>query len=176
MKLEGLKLRGAWDLLSETFAEWDRDNAMQLAATLAFYTVFSFAPVLILLVAAASSIFGTDTAKAEVISQLQGVLGRSGARMVQTVLQNARPASSTATLMGLVAMLFGATAVFVALQDALNRIWGVTVKPGNMVRLFFRKRLISFLMLMAVGLLLLASTVIGAAPECLGNDAKIVER
>ncbi len=174
LKLEGLKLRGAWDLLSETFAEWDRDNAMQLAATLAFYTVFSFAPVLILLVAAASSIFGTDTAKAEVISQLQGVLGRSGARMVQTVLQNARPASSTATLMGLVAMLFGATAVFVALQDALNRIWGVTVKPGNMVRLFFRKRLISFLMLMAVGLLLLASTVIGAALALAGTYLKDV--
>ncbi len=174
MKLVGLKLRGVWDLLSETFAEWDRDNAMQLAATLAFYTVFSFAPVLILIVAVASSIFGTDTARAEVTAQLDGVLGRSGARMVKTVLQTARPASATATLMGFGALLFGATAVFVALQDALNRIWGVTVKPGNMLRIFFRKRLISFLMLLAVGLLLLASTIISTALQLAGTYLKDV--
>ena len=157
------KIKSAWILLRDTFVEWDRDDAMQLAATLAFYMVFSFAPVLILLVAAASSFFGREAVKAEVMEQLREVLSRSGAQIVQMVLENARPASTTATVMGLAAMLFGATAVFVALQDALNRIWGVTVRSGNVVMLFFRKRLVSFLMLLAVGLLLLISTIMGTA-------------
>jgi membrane protein len=169
-----LRLNAAWDLLQDTFDEWNRDDAMQLAATLAFYMVFSFAPVLILLVAAASSIFGREAVRAEVINQLEEVLSRSGAAMVQTVLQNARPASTTATLMGVVAMLFGATAVFVALQDALNRIWGVTVKSGNLVKLFFRKRLLSFLMLLIMGILLLASTVVGPALSLAGGFMKDV--
>jgi membrane protein len=169
-----LRLHGTWDLLHDTFDEWNRDDAMQLAATLAFYMVFSFAPVLILLVAAASSIFGREAVRAEVINQLEEVLSRSGAEMVQTVLQNARPASTTATLMGLVAMLFGTTAVFVALQDALNRIWGVTVKSGNLVKLFFKKRLLSFLMLLIMGVLLLASTVIGPALSLAGGFMKDV--
>jgi membrane protein len=169
-----LKLRAAWSLLSETFIEWNRDDAMQLAATLAFYTIFSFAPVLVLLAAAASSVFGREAVRAEVISQLQGVLSKSGVAMVQTVLENARPASVSATLVGLCAMLFGATAVFVALQDALNRIWGVAAKPGNVVKLFFRKRLISFLMLLLIGVLLLASTLLGAAITIAGKYIKAI--
>lgn len=136
---------------------------MHLAAMLAFYMVFSFAPILIFLVAAASSIFGRETVRTEVVNQLQGILSRSGAMMVQTVLQNARQSSIMATLMGLIAVLFGATMVFVALQEALNRIWGVTVKSGNVVKHFFRKRLISFIMLLVVGIILLLSTIIGAA-------------
>jgi membrane protein len=162
-KLRIQKLKELWSLASETLVEWDRDNAMQLSAMLAFYTVLSFAPVLIILVAAASSVFGSGPAKTEIAELLQGLLSQSGVRMVETVLQNARPASFTATLIGAGAMLFGATAVFVALQDALNQIWGVKVVSGNIVRLFFRKRLLSFLMLLAVGILLLASTFIGMA-------------
>jgi membrane protein len=166
------KLRVTWDLLCETFAEWNRDNAMQLAATLAFYTVFSFAPILILLVAAASSVFGREAVRTEVMHELDEVLSRSGAAMVQTVLENARPASSKATLMGLGAMLFGATAVFVALQDALNQVWGVAVKPGKAIRLFFRKRLLSFLILVVIGILLLASTILDATLRFAGDYLK----
>jgi membrane protein len=172
LRLAGKKLRSLWSLVSETFIEWDRDNAMQLAATLAFYTVFSFAPVLILLVAVASLIFGSQAAGTEVIEQLQRVLGRSGAKMVQTVLQNSRPASIMASLIGAAVILFGATAVFAALHDSLNRIWGVKVVAGNMVKDFFRKRLISFLMLLAVGILLLASTLVSAALSFAGNYLK----
>ena len=93
--LPGGKLKTLWGLMRETYVEWDHDNAMQLAAMLAFYTVFSFAPILIILVATASSVFGTEAARTEVVELLQGVLGRSGAIMVQTVLQDARPASFT---------------------------------------------------------------------------------
>ena len=167
--LAGRKLRSAWSLVRETFIEWDRDDTMQLAATLAFYMVFSFAPVLILIAASASSVFGSEAARTEVINQLQGILGRSGAQMVQTVLQNARPTSTTATLIGVTAMLFGATAIFVALQDALNRIWGVTVVSGGIIKNFLRKRLLSFLMLLLIGILLLASTLIDAALSFAGS-------
>jgi len=161
--------RRTLNLLRETFTEWDRDNAMQLAAALAFYMVFSFAPLLVLLVAAASFFFGGEAAKVQVIDQLQKVLSQSGARMVQTVLQNARPASTAATIVGLTAMLFGATAVFVALQNALNWIWGVTARSGNIVKTFLRKRLTSFFMLLAVGALLLASTIFGMALSVAGT-------
>ena len=163
------KLRTLCILLRDAFIEWDRDNAMQLSATLAFYMVFSFAPILIFLVAVASSVFGSETVKTEVVNHLEGVFSRSGAIMVQTVLQNARQSSITATLMGLSAVLFGATMVFVALQEALNTIWGVTAKPGNVVKLFFRKRLVSFVMLLAVGIVLLLSTVIGIALMVAGH-------
>ncbi len=158
-----MKIQSALSLLRETFVQWERDNAIQLSATVAFYMVFSFAPLLILVAAAASSLFGREAVQAEVMNQLEGVLSRSGTKMVQTVLQNAQSSSTTATLMGLAVMLFGATAVFVALQDALNRIWGVAVKSGNKMAHFFKKRLTSFLMLLALGGLLLASTIIGTA-------------
>jgi membrane protein len=171
-----IKYRQAWNLIRTTFEEWDRDNAMQLAAAVAFYMVFSFAPVLILLVAAASTIFGSTGFKLEFMHQLRGVLSRSGLAMVRTVLENAQSASIAATLMGLGAMLFGATAVFVALQDALNQIWGVMVKPGNVIAIFFRKRLISFLMLLLIGILLLASTFLGVALKIAGNHVNAVIR
>jgi membrane protein len=159
----------AWNLLLDTAVQWDRDEATKLAAMLAFYTVFSFAPVLILLVAGASFMFGTEAAGTEVISRLESVLSPSGARMVQSVLQNAQPASKTATIIGLLAMLFGATAVFAALQDALNRVWGVKRRPINFVKLFFKKRLISFLMLLVVGIFLLLSTTLGAFLSLAGD-------
>lgn len=166
-----MKLYSGWELLKETFNQWYDDNSMQLAAAVAFYTVFSFAPVLIILIAVASIVFGKG-ARTEVVTQLHSLVGQSGARMIQTVLDHAQPAASIATILGAIALLFGATAVFAALQGALNRIWGVMVKPGRTVRLFFKKRLVCFVMILGFGGLLMTSVIIGTVVTTISTYLK----
>ncbi len=150
-------------LLGETFAEWRKDRAPHLAAALAFYAVLSFAPVLVIAIAVASMVFGRETVREELISGFRDFLGPGGAKTVRNIILQAREQSRAATAAGVGMMIFGATAVFAELQEALNTMWGVTVKPGNDIRMFFRKRLLSFLMVLGIGLVLLSSLVLGTA-------------
>lgn len=154
--------RTVWGLLKETADEWFDDQASELAAALAFYTVFSLAPMLIILIAIASTILGGEAIRQTIISQFSDYVGYKGAKIIAVILEQARQKSNLATAVGLGTLLFGATAVFTELQDALNSIWEIRVKPGNFVKMFFRKRLMSFLMILGIGVLLLASLMVSA--------------
>lgn len=155
-------------LLRETLAEWWGDGAPRLAAALAFYTLFSFAPTLVIAIGVASMVFGEEAARGEIVAQIRGLVGDDGAKVIQTVLAYSRERSYFATVMGIAAALFGATAVFVALQDALNTVWGVMAKPGNEIKNFFKRRLVSFLMVLGIGVLLFASLVVSAGVSIVG--------
>lgn len=163
-KATPLNFKTIGGLLKETFDEWNEDKASRLAAALAYYTIFSLAPLLIIAIAIAGSIFGEEAARGEIVGQIQGLVGKSGAEVIETAIENAnKPASGTiASLISIVALLFGATGVFSQLQDALNTIWEVQPKPGRPVKGFIRQNILSFTMVLGIGFLLLVSLIISA--------------
>ncbi|MGV0026759.1 YihY/virulence factor BrkB family protein [Phormidesmis priestleyi ANT.L61.2] len=160
-----MKLKDVVKILKETVAEWSEDNVPLLAAALAYYTVFSLAPLLLIAIAIAGAVFGEEAAKGELIGQIQGLLGAQGAEAVQTMIANAnKPGSggTIATITGVVLLMFGASGVFGQLQTALNTIWEVKPKPGQGIGSFLKSRFLSFAMVLVIGFLLLVSLVLSA--------------
>ncbi|MBI2821898.1 MAG: YihY/virulence factor BrkB family protein [Acidobacteria bacterium] len=146
----------------ETLDAWNRDDASKWAAALAFYAVFSLAPTLAIVVRIAGIAFGAEAARGEVVLQSRQLLGARSARFVEDLITDAAGGSSVVTLVEVAVMAFAATVVFSVLQDALNAIWNVRAKPGRWLRLFFKKRVLSFALVAGIGLLLLTSLIITA--------------
>ena len=148
-------------LLKQTFQEWLQDKAPQLGAALAYYTVFSLAPLILVLLAVVGVFFRNDPAGAwnKITEQMSYFLDASAVQVVQNIAQQAsQPGKSTiATIIGVALALFGASGVFGQLQDALNTIWGVKAKPGGGIWGFLRSRFLSFAMVGGVCFLLLVS-------------------
>ena len=163
------------NLLKETVREWLEDGANRLAAALAYYTTFSLAPLLILLIAIAGLVGGREAAQNQTMAQVQDLLGADGREFVESMIESAsRPETGlAATFIGAVTLLFGALGVFGELQNSLNTIWEVKPKPAKNlldgIRRFVIKRLLSFTMVLGIGFLLLASLVISAAIAALGE-------
>ena len=153
-----------FQLLKETFQEWQDDKASRLAAALAYYTVFSLAPLVIIAIAIAGAIFGEEAAKGELVGQIEGLVGAQGAEVIQTAVSNANKPNtgSIASIISIAVLLFGASGVFAQLQDALNTVWEVEVDPNMGIMGFIRKRILSFGAVLGIGFLLLVSLVISA--------------
>jgi membrane protein len=151
----------SFGLLKQTFSEWLEDKAPQLGAALAYYTVFSLAPLVLVLLAIVSLIFRNDPGGAwnKITEQMSYFLDKSAVEVVQNIAQKAaQPNKSVlATVIGVVLALFGASGVFGQLQDALNTVWGVKAKPGAGIWGFLRSRFLSFAMVGGVCFLLLVS-------------------
>jgi membrane protein len=145
------------------------DKAPRLGAALAYYSVFSLAPLLVLALAAAAQLFGEEAAHGEVLRQLRDQVGSEVAAALEGLLVASRrpQAGLVATILGLVALVFGASGVFGQLQDALNTIWKVEPKPGRGVWGFLRDRFIPFLLVLAAGGLLLTSLVVTTTLQAL---------
>jgi membrane protein len=157
--------KGVVALFKNTASEWIQDKCPQLGASLAYFTVFSLAPLVLVLLAVFGMIFGsTDQAKQKLTGQLQYLIDPSGIKVIQDIAANAaKPESSiVATAIGIVLALFGASGVFGQLQDALNTIWGVKPKPGGGIMGFIRTRFLSFAMVGGVCFLLLVSLTVEA--------------
>ncbi len=160
-----MRLQDGFKLIKDTATEWNEDKVPLLAAALAYYTVFSLAPLLLIAIAIAGFFFGEEAARGEIIGQIQGLVGKEGAETIQAMIQNAnRPGSGStiATITGVVILLFGASGVFGQLQVALNTIWEVKPKPGNGIKSFLQSRFLSFAMVLVIGFLLLVSLVLSA--------------
>jgi membrane protein len=152
-----------------------------MASSLAYYTIFSLAPLLIIVIAIAGFAFGQQAAERQIVGKIQGTIGQSGAEAVQGMIQNASSQPKTgiiSAVLGFVALLFGAGGVVGQLQAALNTIWGVALKPGQGLWGFMRQRFISFAMILGIGFLLLVSLVVSAAvsglAQLLGNFLALV--
>jgi membrane protein len=156
----------ASSLLKQTFQEWLQDKAPQLGAALAYYTVFSLAPLILVLLAIVGFLFRDDPAGAwnKITQQMSYFLDSSALQVVQNIAQKAsQPGKSLiATIIGVALALFGASGVFGQLQDALNTIWGVKAKPGTGIWGFLRARFLSFAMVAGICFLLLVSLAIEA--------------
>jgi membrane protein len=156
----------AFGLLKQTAQEWLQDKAPQLGAALAYYTVFSLAPLILVLLAIVGLLFRDNPAGArdKITQQMSYFLDPSAVQVVQNIAQKAsQPGKSTiATIIGIALALFGASGVFGQLQDALNTIWGVKAKPGLGIWGFLRARFLSFAMVAGICFLLLVSLAIEA--------------
>lgn len=154
-----------WRLSKQVATSWLDDYVPSMGAALAYYTMFSLAPLLLIVVSVAGLVFGEDAARGEIQAQLQGLMGVSSAGAVQSLLVSARePAEGlTATAVGLVLLFVGATTVFAELQNALDRIWRVPGRLRNSGWLsLVRARLMAFGMVLALGFLLIVSLVSSA--------------
>jgi membrane protein len=164
-----------WDLLAETYNEWSKDNAMTLGAALAFYTTFSLAPLLLVVMVVAGFVVGSAQVQAEIMQRLQETVGAGGAQAVKTMIHKAfRPASGlTATIIGVVVLLYGATRSFLMLRQALNIMWGVKPSPNVEIKNYLIGQLLSFAMVLGVGFLLvlffLLTTGLSAAGHFLSD-------
>ncbi|MDV2991396.1 MAG: hypothetical protein N4J56_001050 [Chroococcidiopsis sp. SAG 2025] len=166
-----MRIKTIISLLRETFTEWNEDKASRLAAALAYYTVFSLAPMLIIAIAIAGAVFGEEAARGEIVTQIQGLVGRDGAKFIETAIEGAsKPKAGTiASLISIAVLLFGASGLFAQLQDSLNTIWEVQPKPGRGLIGILRDRFLSFTMVLGVGFLLLVSLVLSAGLSGLVN-------
>jgi membrane protein len=158
-------------LLREAGAAWLADNAPRLGAALAFYTLFSLAPVLIVAVSVAGFVFGEKAAQGEIVRQFQGLMGTQGATAIETILQstNHPTLGVFATAVALLAILVGASGAFNELQDALNTIWKAEIKTNSFWMVTGRQRFFSLGLVVATGFLLLASLVITATLSAAQN-------
>ncbi len=154
----------AWALTKETFSEWSDDNAPRLSAALSYYTAFSIAPLLVIVIGIAGLIFGQEAARGQIVGQIEHLVGHQGAEAIQMMLAGAsRPSSGIiATVVGIATLLIGATGVFAELQDSLNTIWEVKRNPQQGVWGTVRQRFFSFTMVLGTGFLLLVSLVLSA--------------
>ncbi len=159
-------------MVKKAVVAWNDDYAPSMGAAIAYYTTFSLAPLLLIVIGVAGLIFGEEAARGEIVYQLRGLVGEPGATAVQELLQSAsRPDTSLlASFIGLVTLFIGATSVFAELQSALDRIWRApAVSQPSTFLLILRSRVLSFGMIGALGFLLLVSLVFGAAVSALGK-------
>jgi membrane protein len=165
------------DLLAETFNEWSRDNAPRLGAALAYYSVFSLAPLLIVVIGVAGLVFGRQAAEGQIVWQIQDLVGREGAETIQRMVQSARaPAKGIlATLAGLITLIFGASLVVSELRSSLNLIWKAPESQEDtglikgLVQIV-RQRFFSFAMVLGIGFLLMISLVVNAVLAAVGQQ------
>jgi membrane protein len=152
-------------LLKQTASEWMEDDAPSLGAALAYYTVFSLAPLMTIAIAIAGFFFGKEAAQGQIFDELRVLLGEEGGKAVEEMVQSASAqptAGVVATIISVIILLFGASGVFGQLQASLNKMWGVKPKPGRGVLGMIQDRLLSFGFTLVVGFLLLVSLLLTA--------------
>jgi len=153
-----------WRIFRDAVFEWNQDKVPRMAAALAFYTVFSLTPIVIIALAVAGLIFDRETAIAGVLDEVGLLVGPQGVEAIKLLLKSApsHQASWLATIAGLATLFFASTGVFVELKDALNTIWEVQPRPGLGLMEMVRDRVLSFAMVVVIGFLLLVSLVTSA--------------
>jgi membrane protein len=161
---------GFFKMIRMAAREWSNDNAQRLGAALAYYTVFSIAPLLLITIAVVGFVLGPAAAKGQVADVIKSTTGDRTAGMIQTMIASAdKPRSGIiATLLGLVMLIFGALGVFTQLKSALNTVWDVGPKPNPGIKYYILTYLFSFGMVLGIGFLLLVSLIITTALSAIG--------
>lgn len=154
-----------WFVLKQAAWNWLNDKASQLGAALAFYSVLSIAPLVVIAIAIAGFFFGEEAARHHVVEQFRSMVGAQGAEAIQEMLVHARRpgAGLVASVLGLAVLFLGAAGVFGQLQDSLNTIWEVQSKSWDGLLAFLRRRFLSIVMVLGTGFLLLVSLILTAA-------------
>jgi membrane protein len=167
-----LNVRDLWSITRKAAAAWVSDNASSMGAALAFYSLFSFAPILIVALTIVGYVFGPEIAQQQVLSQLPDLLGADGAKVAQRMAFSAHESSQTgfAALIGVIILIVGATSVFQELQQSLEKIW----KTPELTRKFpwwrlIRDRILSLGFVLSTGFLLLVSLLASTALNAVGH-------
>jgi membrane protein len=154
-----------WRLLVDTHTEWSNDKAQRMGAALAYYTIFSLAPLLLIATAIAGFFLGTQTAQQAVVAELQGFVGNQAARTVERAIAASFDPESgaAATAVAVILLLFGSTMAFAEMRDALNTIWEMKPRPGGTLWRFLRTRLFSLSIVLGIAFLLLLFVMLSTA-------------
>ncbi|MCF2444560.1 YihY/virulence factor BrkB family protein [Dyadobacter sp. CY345] len=163
------QIKFAFHLLSESFSEFMNDNGLKLSAALSYYTVFSLAPMLLVIISIFSLFFGRDAIQGELFGQIRGLVGDNAAAQLQEILKNAEVSnkSGLAAGIGIATLLIGATGVFAEIQDSINFIWSIKAKPKKGWLQYLKNRLLSFSIILTLGFLLLVSLGVNAMVDLL---------
>lgn len=166
-----IDVKSLWPLIKESISQWSDDYAASMGAALAYYTIFSIAPLLVIAIAVAGFFFGEDAARGEIFAQLRGLIGDEGAAGIQGLVKSAGETGKGvfAAVLGIATLLLGATTVFGELQSDLDRIWDAPKSAKSGLWGMLRGRLLSFGMILGIGFLLLVSLVLSAALSALGH-------
>ena len=159
-------------LLKTAAIDWVEDGAMRLSSSLAYYAIFSLAPLLVILISMAGVFFGEEAARGQLSQQIATLAGKGAGEAIQSAVQSSASHKSTgvlATVLSTALLFFGASTVFAELKDALNTICGVVVKPGRPFLTLVHDRFFSFSIVLAIGFLLLVSLVISVLLATLGH-------
>ena len=163
--------KGFWQVLKQSGIEFSNDNAIKLSASLSYYTVFSIAPMLVVIISVCAIFFGKEAIQGEVYGQIDGLIGKEAALQVQELIKNVQLSDKSflATAIGLITLLIGATGIFIEMQDSINFIWAIKAKPKKGWLKYLTNRLISFALIGSLGFLLLVSLGINALLDALFN-------
>jgi membrane protein len=165
-------MKKLFEILKDSAGEFAADKAPRLSAALAYYALFSIAPLLLIGIAIAGFVFGEQAARGEIVSSISGLIGQQGAEGVEQMIAGAserRGEGIAAAIGGFIALLFGAAGVFSQLRDAFNTVWGIEPKKSGGIRSFLRERLWTFGLVFSVGFLLLVSLVLSSVLSALGR-------
>jgi membrane protein len=165
------KLKDFWNLLRETFSEWNNREPFNNSIIIAYYTIFSLPGLLVIIINLAGYFFGYEAVTNQIASQMQGLVGGDTAKDVQDIVTKASASkdSTLASILGIATMLFGATGVFYQLQQILNKMWEVKPKPKQKLLKLLRDRVFSFGLILVIGFLLLVSLVLSAGLSALSD-------
>jgi len=160
-----------WTSLKESFSGFSDHKVTKLSASLAYYTIFSLGPLMIVIIFIAGRFFGQEAVQGEIFNQIKSFIGANAAEQIQTIIKNAAISgkSGIAAAIGVITLLIGATTVFGEIQDSINSIWGVKAKPKAGIMKLIMTRLLSFGMIASLGFLLLVSLAVTALVEAIGN-------
>ncbi|RZL17996.1 MAG: YihY/virulence factor BrkB family protein [Pedobacter sp.] len=161
-----------WDLLVGSFKGFNEDRVMKLSAALAYYTLFSITPLIIIIISAAGLLYGEDMqVQAKLFTEINKLVGEKGALQIQELVANASLSgkSSFALITGIVLLVIGSTSIFIEIQDSINQIWRVKAIPKKGWKKLITNRLLSFSLIVSLGFLLLVSLVVNSIVLSLGE-------
>ncbi|MEO6685622.1 MAG: YihY/virulence factor BrkB family protein [Dyadobacter sp.] len=165
------KIKFTFSLIKDSFNEFMNDNGLKLAAALSYYTVFSLAPMLLVIISVVSIFYGKEAFTDELFGQISGLVGKDAAIQLQEIIKNAEISnkSTVAATVGIVTLLIGATGVFAEIQDSINYIWSIKSKPKKSWLAYLKNRLLSFSVILTLGFLLIVSLGVNTAIDLLSS-------
>jgi membrane protein len=166
-----LTLKGVWKLIKEAGSGFADDKVMKLSGSLAYFTIFSIGPLILIVIFLADLFWGREAVEGSIYNQIKGFIGPDAALQIQDIIKNAAISgdNTLTAVIGIITLLVGATGVFAEMQDSINTIWGLKPKPQKGLLKMILTRLLSFSVIVSLGFLLLVSLVLNAVIEALIN-------
>lgn len=165
------KIKTVYTYLKQVYSEFIEDNILKYSASLAYYTVFSIAPLLIIIISIFGALFGKDAIQGDIYKQIKGLVGSDAAVQIQDTIKNIHLTGNNifATIIGILVLLIGATGIFGEVQDSLNKIWGLRVKTRKTWWKLIINRLLSFSLIISIGFVMMVSLLLNAMVSAFGK-------
>ncbi|MEO6914670.1 MAG: YihY/virulence factor BrkB family protein [Chitinophagaceae bacterium] len=168
----GTRMKSMFGFMKEVFSNFIDDKVMKFSAALSYYTIFSIAPILIIMISVAGAIFGKKAAQGQIYGQINGLVGSDAAAQIQEMIGNTHTSGKTfvASVISIVALVFGATGVFAEIQDSINSIWGLKSKPTSGILKVLLNRLISFSLVISLGFVAMVTLMLNTVVDVLSKS------